>query len=741
MSFSRNLSAGYPVVTPFATRAALKTFTALRVYAVGVVVSAAGVQYQYDGTSTAISDMPGWKPFGNWQLEHFGVAGATATTLATDTTPPAGATVDEASLIQAAFDAALAAGEDLYGDPTKVYGISSGVVWGLRNNTLSIKGNPTLIDVAMQVVGGTWTAGNLSNADPTLWTFGTAALTVGKTSGYTGSGKPRLSTLGVSVNANRLARVGIHFRGVSQSNHDASAYRALEAQLLVGAAPGGDDTLNCTDAKFTLRGSEFQYSTDLADGYNDWTVRTAVGLMVQSSDVSFHQVTIAPSKYGVVIGTGYNIQFTNCKFWNGPARTNSNSRTLWVSLGANNWTFSACRFDDGHLYLQSFNGALVGCFQIQYSFSNAVTLEASAAGETASDFAAIGNAFQYTSANLTTSGSGSWGTFGGRVSANRNTNNNSFTFGGYGLRAATARLTGTTEMSGDVLLSQTANNSAAINADRGIRLMADYDNNSGGTQSVVEIGSGGTVFHQMQEAGNLLFGYLQATGGGSIANFTWSGAKFQISPSDGAGGTSFGNRLEYDPAAGWATYGTFRPQGTVTLIDNNTTIIDDADATKAFKFQASGITTGNTRVITIPDASCVLASRNSPETFTAAKGFSGGLSVTGSTPYGYGAGVGGAVTQATSRTTGVTLNKLTGKITLVSDPGAVAGQRFTVTNSTVTADSVVTINVVKGSTNIYAVMAEPADAGGSFDVTIIKISGGATEAPVLKFAVQQAQVA
>lgn len=40
-----------------------------------------------------------------------------------------------------------------------------------------------------------------------------------------------------------------------------------------------------------------------------------------------------------------------------------------------------------------------------------------------------------------------------------------------------------------------------------------------------------------------------------------------------------------------------------TLVDASTSIVDDGDATKVLKFQCSGIATGTTRTITVPDAS------------------------------------------------------------------------------------------------------------------------------------------
>lgn len=100
---------------------------------------------------------------------------------------------------------------------------------------------------------------------------------------------------------------------------------------------------------------------------------------------------------------------------------------------------------------------------------------------------------------------------------------------------------------------------------------------------------------------------------------------------------------------------------------------------------------------------------------------------------GYGAGVGGAVEQGTSRTTAVTLNKMSGAITLVSAAGSTTAASFTVNNSKVEATDVVVI-CQKSGTDKYTVSVS-AVADGSFQVTFATKSGTTTEQPVFNFAV------
>ena len=111
-----------------------------------------------------------------------------------------------------------------------------------------------------------------------------------------------------------------------------------------------------------------------------------------------------------------------------------------------------------------------------------------------------------------------------------------------------------------------------------------------------------------------------------------------------------------------------------------------------------------------------------------------GLTVSSSlATIGYATGAGGAVTQLTSRTTGVTLNSGTGAITLFSAAGSTTATTFTVTNSTVAATDTVQVSQ-KSGTNLY-ITAVTAMAAGSFNITFYTTGGTATDAPVFNFAV------
>lgn len=99
---------------------------------------------------------------------------------------------------------------------------------------------------------------------------------------------------------------------------------------------------------------------------------------------------------------------------------------------------------------------------------------------------------------------------------------------------------------------------------------------------------------------------------------------------------------------------------------------------------------------------------------------------------GYATGAGGTVTQATSRTTGVTLNTVSGNIVLVSAAGSATPFSFTVTNSAVAAGDTVIVNQ-KSGTDVYTTTQVTAVAAGSFRLTLANASGTTTEQPVFNF--------
>ena len=112
---------------------------------------------------------------------------------------------------------------------------------------------------------------------------------------------------------------------------------------------------------------------------------------------------------------------------------------------------------------------------------------------------------------------------------------------------------------------------------------------------------------------------------------------------------------------------------------------------------------------------------------------SGNATVTTAAGLGYSTGSGGTVTQATSRTTGVTLNKPTGAITMFSDLGSAVAATFTVTNSLVAATDTILLSQQSG-TNLYVLLVT-AVAAGSFNITFYTTGGVTSDTPVINFTI------
>jgi hypothetical protein len=104
---------------------------------------------------------------------------------------------------------------------------------------------------------------------------------------------------------------------------------------------------------------------------------------------------------------------------------------------------------------------------------------------------------------------------------------------------------------------------------------------------------------------------------------------------------------------------------------------------------------------------------------------------------GYTAEASGTVTQLTDKSTGVTLNKSAGQITLNGAALAnITNVSFTLTNSTISAKDVVILSVSSGATAGAYNCWISSKTTGSCVITIRNLSGGSlSEAFVLNFAV------
>lgn len=176
---------------------------------------------------------------------------------------------------------------------------------------------------------------------------------------------------------------------------------------------------------------------------------------------------------------------------------------------------------------------------------------------------------------------------------------------------------------------------------------------------------------------------------------------------------------------------TAAPAGQVQLyVDANGALqlLDDAGTATPVK---------TTTIAEITDAGTLAAQNANAVTLTGGSAALSGSLTTTAGGIGYAAGAGGTVSQTSNKSTSVTLDKLTGKITTSS--AALAGDTtvsFTLNNSTVTAEDHIVADHFSGGTLGSYVITGRATGAGTASITIRNVTGGSlSEALVLKFTV------
>ena len=165
----------------------------------------------------------------------------------------------------------------------------------------------------------------------------------------------------------------------------------------------------------------------------------------------------------------------------------------------------------------------------------------------------------------------------------------------------------------------------------------------------------------------------------------------------------------------------------------------------AYNNSDTAAATANTQLLQLSTETRLVAGGSSPLPMTFYAGgverlrldTSGNVLVTNPAGLGYGTGSGGTVTQATSKSTGVTLNKPTGQITM-NNAALAAGASviFLLTNSLLAAtDSVIVQPNYGANSQSYTAQVTFSGAGGAY-IRVTNISGGSlSEAVTLSFAI------
>lgn len=170
-------------------------------------------------------------------------------------------------------------------------------------------------------------------------------------------------------------------------------------------------------------------------------------------------------------------------------------------------------------------------------------------------------------------------------------------------------------------------------------------------------------------------------------------------------------------------------------------------ASRSTKFKAITVTESLTTTgATVASGAIAATSVAATGAVTAASvATTAGITSTGPTGagIGYATGAGGAVTQATNRTTTVVLSKLSGAITTHNASlAAETAAAFTVTNTTVAVTDCINVSQRSGSNGGNTAVYVSAVAAGSFQITVANnnAAGGTAEtgAIIINYAVVKA---
>jgi hypothetical protein len=226
-------------------------------------------------------------------------------------------------------------------------------------------------------------------------------------------------------------------------------------------------------------------------------------------------------------------------------------------------------------------------------------------------------------------------------------------------------------------------------------------------ESILRPVTDGLALYVTNAAGNATMGYWDTTGAGTLY----------------VGGQALINSTVMQPATDGNLFYVRNAAGTNFMLCNSNSTIGLSNCAVGYGADWKGYSDNFTTQTYDFDAS------------TGNITFTGQLRATGTAGVGYATGAGGAVTQVTSRTTGVTLNKPTGAITLFSAAGSTTPATFTVTDSSVAANDTVTCSQQTGA-NLYQCLVTGV-AAGSFKLSVFTTGGVTVEAPVFNFNVMK----
>lgn len=237
-------------------------------------------------------------------------------------------------------------------------------------------------------------------------------------------------------------------------------------------------------------------------------------------------------------------------------------------------------------------------------------------------------------------------------------------------------------------------------------------------------------------SGHLIVEGVTSTGATGTGTFVFATTPTLVTPVLGVATATTVNKVTITAPASNAiltlTDGkTFAVTNTLTLSGTDSTVMTFPSTTQTIVGLTSTQTLTN-KTLTSPVLTTPAIGVATGTSFTA----TGTIVSTGTAGIGYATGAGGTVTQGTSKSTGVTLNKITGAITMHNATlNTVTAVSFVLTNSTIDADDLIIVNhSTAGTAGAYLVGCSAVGAG-SATITVYNVSGGNLgEAIVLSFA-------
>lgn len=267
---------------------------------------------------------------------------------------------------------------------------------------------------------------------------------------------------------------------------------------------------------------------------------------------------------------------------------------------------------------------------------------------------------------------------------------------------------------------------------------------SGATNVTVAGGKTFTVSNTLTLAGTdgttITFPTTSATVARTDAANTFTGVQTMTSPVLITPILGVATATSYNGLTLTTTTGTFTLTNGKTLAVTGTLTLSGTDSTVMTFPSTSQTVVGLTATQTLTNKTLTSPTMTAP-VLGVATGTSvavSGLLTTSSASanFGYATGAGGAVSQSTNKSTGVTLDTNCGAITMNNvSLAAAATVSFTLTNAQITATDVVAVSIKSGaSTGLYTA-AVTATGAGSCQISVTNIGSTAGEVVIINFAV------